>query len=738
MDTRKLKGCAALALFSAFGLAMYGCGSDAANSLSPSVDVSSASAAVADTVLIYTDPATGTNYYNTPDGVIAITVTGDTTAVGSESSASVAVSSASSDTIIIGANSSAAAGTSSATGTSSAAVAVESSSSAIPTGCFTDDIGFYCYDANGVKVYYGSSSSAATATSSAVSSSSAWWNVSSSSKTSAVSSSATAKSSSSAVTSSATATSSAAVSSSAAATSSTGTCAAIDPTVTFTASGATVTDNNGGVSISGGTVTITCAGNYYFSGSSTDGQIIVAADTSAKVYLYLNGLTLTSASDAPIYSQSSDKTFVIVMAGTVNTLTDAFSRTKYWTYTKNGESKTDTTGACIYAKDDLTIKGSGTLTVTGYNNNGIQTSKDLKVKYDADFGGAPILNVTAANNALKGKNSVEIDGGTLGLTAEGGDGVKADEDDATELAEGKGYVQITGGSFTISAKDDGISASNDILIADSVSAPVITIVADTGKGIVTDSVLYVNAGTLNVKSTKDDGYHSNTNIYINGGATTISAGDDGIHADSTIYIKGGTVNVVTSYEAVEGWYIRASGGVTAVYATNDGWNAAGGSSTSSSSSSQGGWGGGPGGQGGQSSSTGYVYITGGFHYVKTGSGDTDGIDSNGDLSISGGVVVVECQMNGGMGGILDSDGSTSITGGKVIGFGQNQSEEGTNYSVSFNTNSYYGSTSSVAFKPTTTGTVMVSNFGTPSAVSSVSGMTQVCFPNSATNCVYYK
>jgi hypothetical protein len=711
MDTRKFKGCAALALFSAFGLTMFGCGSDSSNSVNPSVDDSSASAAVADTVLIYTDPATGTNYYNTPDGVIAITVTGDTTAVVSESSAS-AVSSASE-------------GTSSA-GSSSASVAVESSSSGIPTGCYTDAIGFYCYDANGEKVYYGaSSSSAATATSSAAATSSAWWNVSSSSNASAVSSSATAKSSSSAVTSSA------------AATSSTGTCAAIDPTITFAASGATVADNNGGVSVSGGVVTITCAGNYYFSGSSTDGQIIVAADTSAKVYLYLNGLTLASASDAPIYSQSSDKTFIVAVAGTVNTLADAFSRTKYWAYTKDGESKTDTTGACIYAKDDLTIKGSGTLIVTGNNNNGIQTSKDLKVKYDADFGGAPILTVTAANNALKGKNSVEIDGGTLGLTADGGDGIKADEDDATELAEGKGYVQITGGSFTISAKDDGISATNDILIADSASAPVITIVADTGKGIVADSILYVNAGTLNVTSKKDDGYHSNTNIYVNGGATTISAGDDGIHADSTIYITGGTVNVVTSYEAIEAWYIRASGGVTAVYATNDGWNGAGG--TSSSSSSQGGpgsWGGG--GQGGQSSSTGHIYITGGFHYVKTGSGDTDGIDSNGDLSISGGVVVVECQMNGGMGGILDSDGSTSITGGKVIGFGQNKSEQGTNYSVSFNTNSYYGSASSVAFKPTTTGSVMVSNFGTPSTVSSVSGMSSVCFPNSATNCVYYK
>ena len=91
---------------------------------------------------------------------------------------------------------------------------------------------------------------------------------------------------------------------------------------------------------------------------------MVTASTEDKVYLYLNGLTLTS-SDAPIYSQSSDKTFIVAVSGTINTLKDGNSRTNVYSYTKDGETKTDTTGAVIYAKDDLTIKGSGTLNVTG-------------------------------------------------------------------------------------------------------------------------------------------------------------------------------------------------------------------------------------------------------------------------------------------------------------------------------------------------------------------------------------
>ena len=79
--------------------------------------------------------------------------------------------------------------------------------------------------------------------------------------------------------------------------------------------------------------TIKCAGNYYLSGSSSDFQVVVAANIEAKVYLYFNGLNLTSKSEAPIYVQSAEKVFFMLVDGTDNKLTDASTRTTIWKYT---------------------------------------------------------------------------------------------------------------------------------------------------------------------------------------------------------------------------------------------------------------------------------------------------------------------------------------------------------------------------------------------------------------------
>lgn len=520
-----------------------------------------------------------------------------------------------------------------------------------------------------------------------------------------------------------------------------------EPLVTFDAKGATLENDNGCVNTEGSIVTIACGGTYKFTGENSDGQIVVntpAGDST--VHLKMDGITLASASDAPIFVINAEKTIIKSLDGTTNTFSDASTR-KAITYTKNGESTsvTDTTNACIYSKDDLTLNGKGTLIVKANYNNGVQSGNDLRVRDN------PTITVNAANNALKGKSSVDIEGGVLSLTATNGDGIKSDEceanalDSCTGIVENKGIVKIKGGEINITkAGDDGIQAYNYIVIADSASVPTVNITS-TGKGIVSENRVYVNGGNIKVTS-GDDGIHSNLNIYFNGGNTTISAkGNDGVHADSLLEINDGTINVTESYEGFEAWYIRANGGVTAVYGTDDGWNAAGGNDGSGNSTQTGGsnWGGsnrpgmggGFGGMGG-GSSTGFLYITGGAHYVKTGSGDTDGIDSNGEMQITGGVVIVECQISGGMGGAFDSDGTATLTSKTVMGFSSRQkSEKGTNYSLSYSTSSYYGN-SSIAFKPTTTGSYVVTTDGTPSVVSNVSSYAHsVTFPTG--NTVYY-
>ena len=523
------------------------------------------------------------------------------------------------------------------------------------------------------------------------------------------------------------------------------------PTITYAASGASITNDNGCVTLNGGEVVITCAGDYDFSGSysGSDAQIRVYTPKSdSAVYLNLRGLTLTNTDDAVIYTQMASKTFVVAKKGSTNTLSDGSLRTKTFTYTNaNNESKTDTTVACIYSKDDLTIKGEGTLIVKGNYNNGIHSTNDLR------FRGETTVNITAKNNGLKGKGSVTIEKGFVTITTTDGDGIKSDEctiqNNDTTIVEGKGYVSITGGTLDITSGDDGIQAFNYVLIADSVSKPTIKITSKN-KGIVSDNTVNVNEGTLEIVS-QDDGIHSNRDVNMIGGNVTITGTvesgcrnenhsayycADGIHADSTLQIIGGIINVKNAYEGFEGTYINATGGVTAVYTTDDGWNAAGGADGSGfgwAPGQGGGFSGGGFGPGG-SSSNAKLIVTGGFHYVKTGSGDVDGFDSNGELAITGGVVVVECQISGGQGGSFDSDGSANINNKTLLGFSSQTSEKGTNNSVSFSTDKYYG-TSSIAFKPTITGSVIVAD-EKPSVISNVDGYKSQEFPNGLV--VYYK
>ena len=553
------------------------------------------------------------------------------------------------------------------------------------------------------------------------------------------------------------------------------------PVITYAASGATVTNAGNCVVVEGGTVKITCGGEYDFSGtySGNDAQIFVAtAKTDTTVYLNMKGLTLTNTADAPIYIQKADKAFVVAKKGTTNTFTDASTRNKTHTYTNDaGAPKTDTTSACIYSKDDLTLKGEGELIVKANYNNGVHSTNDLRVKNG-------LITVNSKNNGLKGKGSVAISGGTINITTTAGDGIKSDASDATDLANGKGSIEITGGEITISSAFDGITANNVVTIAkeskdkaDNESngenkAPTIKITTGGGqnclgqstsggggnggrggfgggnscapdssmKGIKSDSSIVISDGIIEISS-RDDGIHSGGTVTLTGGKITIKTDDDGVHADKALYVKdNANVSVTMAYEGMESPDMNFEGGITSVITTDDGWNAAGGTSTTTGGNlggrgGPGGGGGFPGGPGGGSS--GKLKVTGGYHYIYVGTGDTDGIDSNGSIDITGGVIVVECRMNGGMGGMVDSDGTTSITGGKLLGFGTNNSEEGKQYSVSFTADNYYG-TSEIAFKPSFSGSKMVSNVGQPAIVNSVSGMNKTCFGDSADRCVYTK
>ena len=182
-------------------------------------------------------------------------------------------------------------------------------------------------------------------------------------------------------------------------------------------------------------------------------------------------------------------------------------------------------------------------------------------------------------------------------------------------------------------------------------------IAYSAKGIKAENEIVVSGGTVTVCA-MDDGLHANGgtalesgatglgNVTIRGGSVTVTAADDGIHADSGLTVDGGTVIVIESHEGLEANVITLNGGTVDVYADDDGLNACKGNATP------------------------MVYVNGGTVRVRTPSGDTDAIDSNGSFQMTGGTVLVlgGAQM-GNMAGSVDTDGSVIVTGGTIVALG---------------------------------------------------------------------
>lgn len=204
-------------------------------------------------------------------------------------------------------------------------------------------------------------------------------------------------------------------------------------------------DNVDGLTVGDREVKITKAGSYVFSGTWNDGQILVDIGKESEAVLVLDGVNITNTKSAPIYIKSAEKVKIELADGKDNVLTDA----EFYEFENPQDNKPN---ACIYSRDDITIKGSGSLTVNANFNNGIGTSNDLKIT-----GGN--ITVKAFNNGLKGNDSVTISGGNIDITAEA-DGIKVDN---TEEAH-KGFVNITGGTIKIKAKDDGIDSTKSVTV----------------------------------------------------------------------------------------------------------------------------------------------------------------------------------------------------------------------------------------------------------------------------------
>ncbi len=466
----------------------------------------------------------------------------------------------------------------------------------------------------------------------------------------------------------------------------------------------------------GVTLTSTIKGvEYIVSGASSNGFLKIYSDY--KFRLELNGASVTNPAGPAINIQSGKRCFLVLAAGTTSELTDGAG------YTANS---TEDQKGCLFSEGEIIVSGTGSLNVTGKYKHGICSDDYVRIREGS------VTVKAAAGDGIHTNDAFIMDGGTLSVTCSS-DGIECDE----------GYVYIKGGTVTVAAGDDGIVTSyegtdsgiNKALVIGGGKVTVTTtaqkghalkstgdisisggthIIKTTGiaaKGIKADKNVLITGGTTTVTTSgggmvesgdtsSATGVKTGVNFGMTGGTFTVSCSgngakgistggsfvlDDGtlsvtttganytsgslttkpkgVKANGYITVGGGSCTVNATWEGMESVSrITINGGTVDVTAKDDGLNV----KTQKSSS---------------------IVINGGLVYVfgaknSTAAKPGDGIDSNGTLTVTGGVLISSGGASPDEGFDCDQNAFT-ITGGIMIGTGGGTSypNAGTQHSI---------------------------------------------------------
>lgn len=474
-----------------------------------------------------------------------------------------------------------------------------------------------------------------------------------------------------------------------------------------------ITGETDGVAINGQTVTITAEGTYIFSGTLSEGQIVVDAD-KAKVQIVFDNVDITCASSAAVYVKNAEKVFVTLAEGAQNTLRNTDE------YVAIDDNNID---AVIFAKSDLTLNGTGSLTIISAEGHGIVSKDDLKI-----IGGT--YDIIAAGHALSGKDSVRIADGTFILTAEK-DGIHAENADDEE----KGYIYIADGDFTITSDGDGMDASNIVQIEDGTlditagggaanslkthesdvpggpgggmpqngekldgeSMPQMgekpdgenmtemgkrpdgttppekpsqtdqsdtadeTAAPDNATDHQSSSAETTEDTTTDESGTSTKGIKAGGGMYLNGGTYQIDSADDSIHSNANITIADGTYTLATGDDGVHADdALIVNGGtitVTESYEGLEGLAVTINDGTIDITASD----------DGINTAGEKMELNGGYIHILAGG---DGVDSNGDLTINGGEIYIDDPSDNGNSAIDYGDRSSAyVNGGTLVAIG---------------------------------------------------------------------
>jgi hypothetical protein len=280
-------------------------------------------------------------------------------------------------------------------------------------------------------------------------------------------------------------------------------------------------------------ITLTEEGTYIVRGSASELSLVVDAPDDVKVQIVLDGVNITNKTAPALLIKDVDKVFVTLAPGSTNSLSDGSGRTDL-PATEEEEAALEAGGesvenATLFSHSDLTINGTGKLSVSSKSAHAIKSSDDLVIT-----GGD--LTIDAAVDGLRGKDCVKIADGTIVITA-GDDAITSTN---TNEPDSRGFVSIDGGTIRIEAVDDAVHA---------------------------ETILRVAGGTVNVTSC-EEGFEG-AQVWIQGGDHSIVSNDDGVNAagdartDYLVDISGGTLSVNAEGDGIDsnGSIIQSGGDV---------------------------------------------------------------------------------------------------------------------------------------------------------------------------------
>ena len=397
-----------------------------------------------------------------------------------------------------------------------------------------------------------------------------------------------------------------------------------------------------------------------------------------------NVASSTIQTEVTATSTDASSTNIAATASTGTTTTDTTATTSSnTTITDSANSNNDNVAIPL-----STVESSMLATAELFSERDLEQSPDLtnavfvELKSDEDFiitqEGVYILNGEVTNATIivdapdDAKVQVVLDGVSITNEASPAIYVKSADKVFVTTTDSENYLEVSG---TYVAEEDvqvdaAIFSKADLVLNGVGSLEILSM---EGNGITSKDDLKVTGGTFSIKAYADaleandailiydgeidivanaDGLHSENNddtslgyIYIHNGTLTISAGDDAIHANSIVQIDGGIITIETCREGIEGTYIQINGGEIDITAKDDGINAAA-----------------------KSDYDVVIELNDGLIHIVMGSGDTDAVDSNGDIYVNGGTIDIEATS------AFDSDGTAELNGGDVTVNGSKISE----------------------------------------------------------------